>query len=309
VHEGPGVVHHPCVRRVGRACCTVIALVALVFCVALPVGSQTPAVAARIVSTSPSITETLFALGLGGRVVGVSTFCRFPPEVVRLPKVGTFLKPDAETIASLKPDLVFVSAGPNAVAAQLGVLGLRASVVDVSSLPTVFSAIRRIATESGIPRRGDELVASIRADLDRIERAVARRPPRKVLIIVGRRTGTLTDIVAVGPTSYLSDIATIAGGTNVLSTVAVEYPRVSMESIIALAPDVIVDVGEMGESPADSARRQQTTERLWKAQTLVKAVREHAVHAINDDAFVVPGPRIVDVARTMAAWFHGVTVR
>ena len=66
-------------------------------------------------STSPSITETLFALGLGDRVVGVSTYCRYPAAVAALPKVGTFLKPDAETIARLKPDLVFVHKGPNNV--------------------------------------------------------------------------------------------------------------------------------------------------------------------------------------------------
>src|SRR5579862_8394334 len=76
----------------------------------------------RIVSTSPSITETLFALGLGDRVVGVSTYCRFPPEVVKLPKVGTFLKPNAEVIAGLRPDLVLVHAVPDGVDRQLASL-------------------------------------------------------------------------------------------------------------------------------------------------------------------------------------------
>jgi ABC-type Fe3+-hydroxamate transport system substrate-binding protein len=65
----------------------------------------------------------------------------------------------------------------------------------------------------------------------------------------------------------------------------------------------------MGESPADSDRRRQTTERLWKRETLVKAVREGGVHATTDEAFVVPGPRIVDVAETMARWFHGAGTR
>ena len=90
--------------------------------------AQPQAIPPRIVSTSPSITETLFALGLGDRVVGVSTYCRFPPAVATLPKVGTFLKPDAETIARLKPDLVFIHAGPNTVAAQLARLGLKTAV-------------------------------------------------------------------------------------------------------------------------------------------------------------------------------------
>jgi ABC-type Fe3+-hydroxamate transport system substrate-binding protein len=79
-----------------------------------------------------------------------------------------------------------------------------------------------------------------------------------------------------------------------------------METVISLSPDVIIDIGEMGESPSDSDRRRQITEGLWKHQTLVKAAREDRVFVTTDEAFTVPGPRIVNVAETMAAWFHGV---
>src|SRR5215510_12825706 len=85
--------------------------------------AQPSKVPARIVSTSPSITETLFALQLGDRVVGVSSYCRYPKEVLSLPKVGTVLKPEPETIARLRPDLVYVHAGPNNVVSQLSTLG------------------------------------------------------------------------------------------------------------------------------------------------------------------------------------------
>src|SRR6476620_7807095 len=92
----------------------------------------------RIVSTSPSITETLFALGLGDRVVGVSTFCRYPDAVKALPKVGTFLKPQAEVIARLRPDLVIVHGGPHDVARQLSTLAIRTISVDRGTLPSVY---------------------------------------------------------------------------------------------------------------------------------------------------------------------------
>ncbi|MPY87439.1 MAG: ABC transporter substrate-binding protein [Luteitalea sp.] len=268
--------------------------------------AQPRPVPTRIVSTSPSITETLFALGLGDRVVGVSTFCRYPADVARLPKVGTFLEPDPETIARLKPDLVFVHTGPSSAASQLATLGIETAMVTRGTLPSVVTTIRQMAAAAGVPERGDRLVARLNAGLDRVKAAVAGRAPRQVLIIVGRRTGTLSDLVAVGPGSYLHDIASIAGGVNVLSSVKLEYPRISMESVISLAPDVIIDVGEMGESPADSTRRRQITERLWQRHTMVKAVRDGAVHAVHDEAYVVPGPRILDVARAMASWFHGV---
>lgn len=284
------------------------AVAGLWLCVA-SLAAQTEGIPSRIVSTSPSITETLFALRLGDRVVGVSTYCRYPRQVLALPKVGTFLRPEPETIARLTPDLVYVQAGPNTVAKQLAALGLRTAVVDRGSLPGVFSTIRQISVAAAVPERGDALVRDLQASLDRVKAAVAGKATRRVLIVVGRRTGMLTDMIAVGPGSYLHDLIGIAGGENVLSGVKFEYPRISMETVISLAPDIIIDVGEMGETPADSEHRRKVTEGLWATQRLVAAVRTGGVHAINDEAFVVPGPRVVDVARTMAAWFHGVTLR
>lgn len=264
-----------------------------------------PSIPQRIVSTSPNITETLFALGLGDRVVGVSIYCRFPAEVSRLPRVGTFLKPDSELIARLKPELVILNRGPNSAAAQLASLGIKTATIDTGSLAAVFTTIRAIGSAAGVPDRAERLVTDISQRLDRIRSAVAGRAPRKVLIIVGRQTGTLSDIVAVGRGSYLSDIAAIAGGVNALDTTT-QYPRISMETIITVAPDVLIDIGEMGESPADSDRRKGITTRLWQRQTLVKAVRDRSVQVTTDEAFVVPGPRVVDVAELMAHWFHDV---
>jgi iron complex transport system substrate-binding protein len=283
------------------------AIVAVLATVALCARQAT--VPQRIVSTSPSITETLFALGLGDRVVGVSRYCRYPERVRSLPKVGTFLKPEPETIARLKPDLVYVHAGPNSVATQLAAIGLRTAVVDRGSLPGVFSTIRQISAAAAVRERGDALVRELQGALDRVQTAVAGKPVRRVLVIVGRGTGTLTDMIAVGPGSYLHDLIGIAGGENVTGSAKLEYPRISMETVISLKPDVIIDVGEMGETPADSDRRRTVTEALWAKQRLVAAVRSARVHAVNDEAFVVPGPRVVDVARAMAAWFHGVAVR
>ena len=131
-----------------------VAIALLVLLASATGRSQPQAIPARIVSTSPSITETLFALGLGDRVVGVSTYCRYPAAVAALPKVGTFLKPDAETIARLKPDLVFVHKGPNNVLAQLGTLGIRTAVVDRGSLPAVFATIREISAAANVADRG-----------------------------------------------------------------------------------------------------------------------------------------------------------
>ena len=277
----------------------------LILCVwgsAVPT-AQAPA---RIVSTSPSITETLFALDLGPRVVAVSRYCRYPPEVAALPKVGTFLQPDVELIAQLKPDLAIVHPGPNGVARQLGVLRIPFVTVEQGGLDRVYSSIGVIGKAAGVPDRARALVSTLQARLDRVRTAVASRPTQRVLIILGRRPGTLTDLIAVGGSSYLSDLVKVAGGTNVLAGSSFEYPRISMETVIRLAPDVIIDGGDMGDLPEDRRARRIVTEGLWKQQPLT-AGRTGRVHAVVSDAFVVPGPRVVEVAETMALWLHGIS--
>ena len=264
----------------------------------------------RIVSTSPSITETLFALGLGDRVVGVSTYCRFPAEVLKLPKVGTFLRPDVELIASLRPDMVLVHEAPSGIDRRLTSLRLPFAVVESGSLSSVFSSIRQIAAATGVTERGEALVTDVRDRLDAIRRAQPTAAPTRVLFIIGRRAGMLADLVAVGPGSYLNDLIQIAGGTNVLSIQGQpEYPRISMETVLRLDPDVIIDTVDMGDTEAERARRQPINERLWKAYPTLSAVKTGRVHAATTNTLVVPGPRVVEAAQWVAALIHQESAR
>jgi len=264
----------------------------------------------RIVSTSPSITESLFALDLGARVVGVSNFCRYPPDVLSLPKVGSYLRPDTEVIARLRPDLVLINAGPHQAERQLTSLGLRAITLSPGSLASVYSTIHAIGEAAGVSARADALVSDIRNALDRVHKAASSRPRKRVLVIVGRRTGTLSDLVAVGRRSYLGELIDVAGGVNVLSGEQLpEYPRISMETVIRLAPDVVVDAGDMADTPESRRRRQPETEKMWQRESAIAAVRANAVHIVTSDAFVTPGPRVVEVAETLASWLHGIRGR
>ena len=128
-----------------------------------------------------------------------------------------------------------------------------------------------------------------------------------MLIVVGRRTGTLTDLVAAGRGTYLHDLIGIAGGVNVLDDPKLpEYPRISLETVIRLKPDAIIDTADMGEQIDESRIRR--TEALWTAQPLVKASGIR-VHGVSEESFVTPGPRVTDVARQLARYLHGVDAR
>jgi iron complex transport system substrate-binding protein len=248
----------------------------------------------------------LFALDLGDRVVGVSTYCRFPAAALTLPKVGSFLRPSTELIARLRPDLVIVNRAANDVPRQLTALAIPSMAVDdVRTLAGVYSMIRTIGRAAGVPDRAETLVAGIAGRLDRLRQGSRALPPRRVLVVVGRSPGTLSDLVVVGPGSYLSEVVRVAGGVNVLDDPSLPgYPRISMETVIRLAPDLIVDAGDMGDTVAEHVRRQPITEALWRRQSAVAAAGKGAVHAVTSDAFVVPGPRVVEAAETLAAWLR-----
>jgi iron complex transport system substrate-binding protein len=164
----------------------------------------------RIVSTAPSITEALFALGLGSEVIGVSRFCDFPPEVLKLPKVGTYLKPDPEAIARLEPDLVILQGKHTELTDRLNALHISFAEVPHGTLNDVFTGIKTIAKAAGVPERADPLVSHIQGGLDAIQSKAKTLPSPRVLVIMDRRQGMLTDLIAIGPNNYVNQIMEIA---------------------------------------------------------------------------------------------------
>jgi iron complex transport system substrate-binding protein len=260
----------------------------------------------RIVSTSPSITETLFALGLGNRVIAVSQFCRFPPEVLKLPKIGTFLKPDLERIITLKPDLVVVGEQSADLSRRLGAAQVPFIAVPSGRLADVTTSMLRIGAAAGIASHARDVAGGVERRLEgvRQRRGLTVRP--KVLLILGRNPETLTGMIAVGRDTYLNDLITIAGGINVLDDPASpQYPSVSLENILHLDPDVIVDMIDMSAAADVRARRAEASRGLWQDFRTISAVRHGRVEAAAVDALVVPGPRVVDAAE----WLAGVLRR
>ena len=252
------------------------------------------ALPARIVSTFPSITETLFALGAGDRVVGVSNYCRYPAAALALPKVGTYTKPDPEKIALLRPDLVFIQKSAVALAERLDALGIKHAEVKIGSLAEVYSMIRDVGRAIGLADNAEKLNAGIRARLDvfRAEAGGAARP--KVLIVIGKTPGLLSNLTAVGPGPYIGELLEIAGGSNVLTGNAIAYPRISLETVVRLNPDVILDMSNMGDASADTNLREARLREPWLAHRELAAVRNGMVFGLTDESLVTPGPRVVD---------------
>ncbi len=258
----------------------------------------------RIVSTAPSITEMLYALGLGDRVVGVTSFCRYPPEAAAKPKIGNYLRPDVEAVLALKPDLVIAEKSMIRQALSLPDLKLRLLEVDDASLDGIFDSIRRIARAAGVESRAGPLCSSIESNLESVRRRTAPLPPVRVLFIVGRTPGRIEGLIAAGGSSYIGELLRIAGGRNILEETTVAYAKVGLEEVLARDPEVIIDMGEMVQTTGVSERRKEEVEALWRRYPSLKAVRHNRVHAVASDVFVVPGPRVAEAARRLADLLH-----
>ncbi len=260
----------------------------------------------RIVSTAPSITEALFALGLGDEVVGVSRFCDFPAAVRKLPKVGTYLAPDAEGIARLTPDLVVLQRISSELTNRLRALHIDFIEVPHGTLADVYTGITLIAKAAAVPERASALMDRMQHDLAAVQAKAKQLPSPRVLVIVNRRPGMLADLTAVGPDNYLQQLLEIAGGTNVLAQPGLPmYPRISLETILRDDPDVILDLSSQQESEAERQATIAQVQALWKQNSQLSAVRKEHVIVGTSNALLVPGPRAPEAARMLFDYMHG----
>jgi iron complex transport system substrate-binding protein len=254
------------------------------------------AIPERIVSTAPSFTEMLFAVGAGERVVAVSTYCHFPAPVERLPRIGTYLEPNVEAIIRLRPDLVLVHAEHPQIVRQLKAAGIATLALRNTGLEETLRSATEIGRAVGREAAGIAVEARLRQGLAAMRKETARPNPPTLLFIVGRTPGRLDGMLAVGKGSYLNDLISAAGGRNVLADSPIAYPKISVEGVLRLNPDVIVDMGDMTATTGVSADHIAAVVRLWGGVPALRAVQRKKVFAVASDIYVVPGPRVLDAA-------------
>jgi iron complex transport system substrate-binding protein len=258
----------------------------------------------RIVSTAPSITELLYALGLGNRVVGVTRFCRYPPEAQLKPKIGDYTSPNLEAIAALRPDLVIIQTNPIHLADQLARLKLRVLEIDQENIAAIYKSIHDVGAATGTEHAAMQLSDSILDGLGKIRNRVAALPRVRMMFVIGRSPNRLDGLVVAGRASYLNEVIEIAGGENVFRDAIAGYPEVSLEEVMARNPEVIVDMGDMSDTVGVTEEHKRSVIALWNRIPTLAAVKQHHVFAVASDAFVVPGPRVIEAAKAFAELLH-----
>ena len=270
-------------------------LIGLFFFIALPSSSDAASVgfSRRIVSLAPSLTETVFALGFGDRLVGVTNHCDYPAAAKNLPKVGDFMSPSLEVIAAQRPDLVIgvVGAIDPAKAREMERLGLNVALLSLSTVSEILSSFKRIAALLGDAEAGERLVRKLTLQFDKVTNRVAHTPRRSTLMVVGLRP-----LVAVGGKNFLDELITLAGGANIAHNAPQPWLNLPDEYVVAKAPQIIIEAG-MGSDTAAPARH-------WSDLKSIPAVKERRVYTYNSDKILRPGPRIGDGLEELARLIH-----
>ena len=251
--------------------------------------------ATRVVSLAPSLTEIVFALGAGDLLVGVTDFCDYPPEAARKPKVGTVLAPNAEVILALQPDLVLATTEGNRQETVLLLerLQIPTFVVRPEGLDAIYASIQSVGRLLGRPTRASAVVESMRSRVAWVARQVQGRPRVRVLYVLWP-----DPLITAGRGSVIDALIGVAGGENVAGGTNLRYPRLNLEEVLRVDPDVILLAG-MGSRPLRSE-----SVRGWEGWQVLRAVQAGRVRSLDGDLLHRPGPRIVEGLEAIARALH-----
>ncbi len=238
----------------------------------------------RIISLAPSITETLFSVGAGKQVAGVTDYCNYPAEARQKPHVGGVINPSIETIISLAPDLIILSMEGNVREdfAKLVSLGIPVFVTNPRNLSGIYKSISDLGRLTGHSARAETLVTALKARERTIAAPMHLRVEQKVMLIV-----SLQPLIVAGSRTFIAELMELAGGLNIARTSPGTYPTYSRESVVAENPDVIIAMSDAVKSTAELLE-------AYPEWAQLSAVKNQKVFRIDSDIISRPGPRALE---------------
>lgn len=250
----------------------------------------------RVISISPSTTEALYAIGAGGLAVGRSRYCDYPEAALTLPAVGGFVDPSVEAIVALRPTLVIGARGPAgpSIEGTLRDRGIMTYFPETETIAGIEAMIAGLGERTGHAAEARELTQAIEARLRTIDAAVSKLPRVRCAVLFD-----VAPLVAAGPGSFPDELIARAGGDNVIKRGGA-YPTVGVESLLTLAPEVLIDAsGDMGHPEGRLAG-------LRDAPGLrnLPAIRDDRVRAVAGSVALRPGPRIAEGVAELARAIH-----
>jgi iron complex transport system substrate-binding protein len=248
----------------------------------------------RIISMAPNLTEILFALGLGDKIVGVTLDSDYPPEATKKPKAGTFWQPNIEAAIAAKPDLVITLGFTQQrnLAERLKRIGYKSLTLNIEKVSELFEAIRIIGTYTGKQSEANELVGDISEKLDKLSALVGTKDKVRVLWVVQREP-----LRVAGRNTFINELIELAGGENAIGPTLHQYPPIGAEQVIACNPDVII---EPAMNPKNMAGQQSAALKYWLRFKNISAVTNKRIYVIDGDTVSRLGPRLYEGTEAIA---------
>ena len=255
----------------------------------------------RIISMSPSITETLFALGIGDRVVGVTDFCSYPKEACALPKVGGLLNPSIETWIRLKPDLIIHQDDSHKLRINAKNLGIQTLAISMTRLQNIFETIKTFGEVLGCQTASFALVQKLQSSIQLQKTRLQGFPKKTTLLLLGEGSDPGGALYAVGRSTFLGELMELAGGENILTDSSINYPKISKEFILRHSPDIIIEAGpDANVSPEEKEKKLKQ----WQRFPTLTAVKNKTIYFVGADYILIPGPRFLNILDQFARVIH-----
>jgi iron complex transport system substrate-binding protein len=257
----------------------------------------------RIISLAPSITEILFMLGMGDKIVGVTRYCDYPPEAVKETKIGGYCNPNYELIVDLTPDLVVLLQEHLEQKKYLTKLGLNILMVNNQTISGILNAFISIGKTCNREQKAREVVADIQSRINRIKDKTKGLPRPRVMISIGRTmgSGSLKDVYIAGKNGFYDEMIALAGGSNVYEGTSITFPVLSAEGILILNPEIIID---MISDLEEKGLSEQMILKEWDSVSKVEAVKNKRVYVFGQGYVVIPGPRFILILEALARAIH-----
>lgn len=261
-----------------------------------------PAAPKRIVTLAPNVTEVLFAIGAGERVVAVTRYDDYPPEVKKLPKIGGIIDVDLEAVLAQKPDLVVgTSAGSDGtLVAKLEKSKIPYLFVQMNTLEETYGGIQKFGDVIGLGEEAAEVRRDMKSKIDIIAESAnnTAHPRPSVLLVYGH-----DPLVVAGPGSFGHEMLELAGADNPVGDANNAYPVLDIEKILNLNPDRIIDATIAPDGP-DKHEAAPPAEAFWSKYDSLSAVKNNQIHYFDDPVLHRPAPRLVEGLKIMHKAIH-----
>lgn len=255
----------------------------------------------RIITIAPNSAEIVCALGACDAIIGVSKFCVYPSELTERVKVGGLFDPDLEKIIALRPDLVVLRGRSESVERLCRDRGVTVYHDKTDTLAGVETCIKELGRLLGRDKEADALAQRFRGRIEQIRQRTADGPKPRVLLTVSRRPDRLASPLTTGKGTFLNEMLEIAGGENVFGQTDMAYPQVSLESIVARRPDVIIEM--MPEVTLTPTLKRQMVDQ-WRTVGSIPAAAKDRIVFLTDNHCLIPSPRYVEIIEKVSRILH-----